>query len=110
MAEFVAVDVEPGPASEDGVSMRWRCAAPVRAVTAIAYESDDGVAGIWRVHGVDDPNGLARTAARAALVEDSSDGIVWLIFGGTHGIVLEHGSGARERQPYLLLSGTTDIT
>jgi len=41
----------------------------------------------------------------AVLVEDSSDGAVWLLAGGRHGIVLEHEeTGDRERAPYLVVS------
>jgi len=39
------------------------------------------------------------------LVEDSSDGTAWLIAGGAHGLVLDHvETGARVREPYLVLS------
>lgn len=107
MPTFVDVEVEPGPAAEDGVSMRWKQIDALRPIVELDYESDDGVVGAWRVVGVDDDD--VRVPARAARVEDSSDGEVFLVVGGRHGLLLEHPSGARERQPYLLLSRSTRI-
>jgi hypothetical protein len=109
MIEFVEVEVEPGPASEDGVSMRWRQIDALRSLEAVVYENDDGLAGEWRCFAIDDPDGVERRAALVALVEDSSDGAVLLIVGGRQGLVLEHGSGVVERQPYLLLSRMTRV-
>lgn len=97
MSEFIEVDVEAA-----GVSMRWKQAGPVRELHELEYESDDGVDGVWRVYALDEND--ARSAARCAHVEDSSDGVVLLVFGGPGGLLLEHESGAAERQPYLLLS------
>jgi len=113
--EFVHVEVEAGPASADGLSMRWKRAAVTggagageRAVAAIDYESEEGLAGRWHVRAADDPDGTDTREARAALVEDSSDGTAWLVVGGKHGLLLEHAeTGARVREPYLLLSRTT---
>jgi hypothetical protein len=113
-AGFVHVEVEPGPASEDGLSMRWKRAAPggqsegERVVGLLDYETEDGRAGSWRVRGADDAAAVETRAARAVLVEDSSDGTAWLVVGGRHGVVLEHvDTGDRVWEPYLLLSRTT---
>lgn len=109
-ATFVQVDVEPGPASEDGVSMRFKRAGEDRAVREIPYESEDGEDGRWIVLAADDEGATETREARAVLVDDSSDGVAWLVFGGRHGLVLEHAeSGARVREPYLVLSKTTAL-
>jgi hypothetical protein len=103
--EFIAVDVEPGPAHEDGTSMRFKRAGESRAVQALAYESDDGLDGWWSVAATDRADASVTTAARAVQVDDSSDGVCWLIAGGAHGLVLTHRErGVVERVPYLLLS------
>jgi hypothetical protein len=110
--EFVHVNVEPGPASEDGVSMRWKRAALTddRVVREVPYESEAGLDGTWRVLAADDEDATQTRAAHAVLVDDSSDGVAWLVVGGTHGLVLEHAdSGARAREPYLLLSKSTSL-
>ncbi len=108
---FIAIDVEPGEGCEDGVVLRFRAAGPEGEVTSLPYESEDGLGGEWRVHAVDDAAGEARRPARAALVEDSSDGIAWLVAGGTHGLLLVHVATGRElREPYLLLARTTPLT
>jgi hypothetical protein len=108
MTAFIHVEVEPGPAHEDGLSLRFKRAGDERAVRELPYESEDGLAGRWRAFATDDPEGEDRRAAHAYLVEDSSDGVAWLIVGGRHGVVLEHvESGARAREPYLVLSKST---
>ena len=107
MSEFVSIDVEPGPAAGDGVSLRFKRVSGVeeRVPHDIPYESEGGIDGRWRVLATDDADAVATRPARALLVEDSSDGSAWLIAGGTHGLVLEHEpSGVRVREPYLVLS------
>jgi hypothetical protein len=115
---FVHVEVEPGPASADGLAMRWKRAgmrgaagaagAVERVVAALDYETEDGRAGSWHVRAAEDAEAAATHAARAVLVEDSSDGTAWLVVGGRHGLVLEHvDTGDRVWEPYLLLSRTT---
>jgi hypothetical protein len=111
-AEFVHVEVESGPAHEDGVSLRWKRAegGGDRVVRELQYESEQGLAGTWRVSGTDDADALQTRDARAVLVEDSSDGEAWLVVGGAHGLVLEHvETGARLREAYLLLSKRTAL-
>jgi hypothetical protein len=110
--EFVQVDVDAGPAHEDGVSLRWKRAegGGLRVVREIQYESEQGLAGTWRVTGADDAGALLTRDARAILVEDSSDGEAWLVVGGAHGLLLEHvETGARLREAYLLLSKKTAL-
>jgi hypothetical protein len=107
---FVSVEVDPGPASEDGVSLRWKRVAESsdRHVREIEYESEAGLDGAWRVEAADDADATRTREARAVLVEDSSDGAAWLVVGGPHGLVLEHvATGTRVREPYLLLSQKT---
>jgi hypothetical protein len=106
-AAFVSVDVEPGPASEDGVSLRFKrvAGAAPRSLDAIPYESEAGLDGRWRIVGASDAEASATTPARAFLVEDSSDGTAWLIVGGAHGLLLAHEeTGLQVREPYLVLS------
>jgi hypothetical protein len=109
-SRFVLVEVEPGASSEDGVSLRFKVAGDERVVHEVPYESEDGQAGRWRVFATSDADGMERADARAVLVDDSSDGVAWLVFGGTHGLVLEHSeTGATVREPYLLLSKTSHV-
>jgi hypothetical protein len=102
MSEFIEVDVEA-----EGISMRWKQSGPVNEIRELEYESEDGVTGMWRVFALDDDD--TQSVAHAAHVEDSSDGVVLLIFGGRAGLLLEHESGSRERQPYLLLARSTVV-
>jgi hypothetical protein len=96
---FVAVEVEPGEATSDGVSLRFKTAGAPRAVTRLRYEAEDGTAGWWRVSGGEGG------AATAVQVEDSSDGTSCLIVGDAQGLVLVHeASGRRAREAYLLLA------
>lgn len=101
LPEFIEVDVE-----SQGISMRWKQAGPVQDIASLEYESEDGVCGTWNVFALDDDE---QSTAHAAIVEDSSDGEVLLIFGGRAGLLLEHESGAIEKQPYLLLTRSTRI-
>jgi hypothetical protein len=107
VSDFVSVDVEPGPALEDGVSLRFKRVPGVeeRVLRDIPYESEQGVSGRWRVLATDDADAASTRPARAMLVEDSSDGSAWLIVGGVQGLVLEHpASGVRVREAYLVLA------
>ena len=107
---FVEVEVDAGPAHEDGLSLRFKRAddAPPRAVTWVQYESEQGLEGRWRLHAAHAPDADHELGVTAVLVEDSSDGAVWLLAGGRHGIVLEHEeTGDRERAPYLVVSQRT---
>lgn len=100
--EFVEISVDEGPAAPDGLTMRWRAIEPSRVVLRVPWESDEGLTGLWSCHAVDDAAGLVRSPARAVRVEDSADGVAWLVVGGRHGLALELGPhGARV--PYLLL-------
>jgi hypothetical protein len=116
-AAFVHVDVEPGPASEDGVTMRFkravdRAGEPEGALVVhhVPYESEAGLAGDWTVRAALDSDGTQFGDANAFLVEDSSDGLAWLVAGGPHGLVLVHGgTGTRVHEPYLLLSKTVKL-
>lgn len=99
---FVEVLVDEGPAAPDGLTMRWRAIDVPRLVTRVPWESDDGVEGVWACHAVDDPEGRVRSPARAVRVEDSADGVAWLVVGGRHGLALER-DGHLARAPYLLL-------
>jgi hypothetical protein len=115
---FVHVDVEPGPASEDGVSLRFKRASPPggasegesdeeQVVSDLPYESEYGLSGRWAVRATDDADGAHTHDARVIRVEDSSDGEAWLVVGGRHGLLLENvETGDRAREPYLLLSKT----
>lgn len=108
--EIIEVDVEPGPAHEEGLSLRFTRAGASRPVRAITYESEAGLDGWWDVRAADDPDATGASAARATQVDDSSDGLCWLIAGGRHGLVLTHRErGAVERAPYLVLSLRTAI-
>jgi hypothetical protein len=111
MTEFITIEVEPGPASEDGLVLRFKCAGAPRPIRALPYESEDGVDGTWLVFATDEEDGGERRAATAVQVDDSSDGIAWLVAGGRHGLVLEHeATGALVREPYLVLSRHASIT
>jgi hypothetical protein len=109
VSEFIHIDVEPGPASPDGVTLRFKRVAgsAERELRDVRYESEAGLDGQWSVVATDDPDGRATHPARALLVEDSSDGSAWLIVGGVQGLVLDHeATGTRVREPYLVLTKT----
>lgn len=107
---FVEVQIEPCAASEDGVSLRFKTAGAPRPVSTLPYESESGLAGTWHVAAVDESEAATRGTAYAVLVEDSSDGTAWLIVGGRGGLLLEHTeTGARVREPYLVLSRGTEL-
>lgn len=99
---FVEVSVDEGPAAPDGLTMRWKAIEAPRIVVRVPWESDEGVRGTWEVHATEDVEGAQRRAAEAVRVEDSADGVVWLVIGGRHGLLLELGE-RRARVPYLLL-------
>lgn len=104
-AGFVRVDVDEGPATGDGLSLRFKVVEGPREVATVPYESEAGVGGDWRVEATDDVDGVVRRGALAARVDDSSDGVAWLVYGGRQGLVLTHAeSRAVERVPYLLLA------
>lgn len=106
---FLEVDVEPGPAAPDGLTLRFKRAdleasgAPT-PIVAVDWESDEGLAGTWRIEATDDEAGEVRSPAMTAHVEDSSDGVVHLVLGGRHGLRLEHPTGVVAREPYLVLT------
>ena len=109
-SEFVTVDVEAGPAHEDGLSMRFKRAGESRPVGGLTHESEDGIGGWWDVRAADSADAAVTREARAVQVDDSSDGLCWLIVGGAHGLVLTHRErGVTERVPYLLLSLRTSL-
>lgn len=97
--KFLEVEVD------DGV-MRWKQADEVRAITEVEYETEEGLRGRFQAFACD---GDALSEAHAAHVEDSSDGIVWLIVGGRDGLLLRHSSGVEVREPYLLLTRTAHV-
>ena len=97
--KFVEVEVD------DGV-MRWKQYDELRDVTEVEYETEDGLSGRFSVFACE---GEKLSTARAAHVEDSSDGIVWLIVGGPNGLLLRHSSGVEVREPYLLLTRTAHV-
>lgn len=107
-SEFVTVDVQAGLASEDDLVLRFRRAGEDRPVTEVAYETEDGLEGRFRIS-ASTHDGAPGDAAHAYAVHDSSDGVVWLVKGGTHGLRLEHvPSGAVVYEAYLLLARGQD--
>jgi len=107
---FVSIDVDPGPADPDGLSMRFKRAGALEVVHAIVYESDNGLYGRWQLWAVDDPEGTTRREARCVLVDDSSDGLSRLFVGGRQGLLLVHAdTHSVVRVPYLLLTAHSAI-
>jgi hypothetical protein len=103
---FIDVQLEPCAAAPDGLTLRFKCAGETRPVYEVPYESEDGLAGTWRVFAVaTDDEGAPGAPAVAVTVEDSSDGTAWLVVGGAAGLRLEHlATGAIAREPYLVLA------
>ena len=107
---FVTIDVQPGEGCEDGILLRFRTAGDPFAITSVPYESEAGLAGAWSVFAIDDADAAGRRPAQAVQVEDSSDGMAWLVAGGAHGLLLVHAETRQElREPYLLLARTTPL-
>jgi hypothetical protein len=110
MSRFVDVHLEPCAAAEDGLSLRFKTAGEAaRSVSEVPYESEDGVDGRWRVFAIDRDEAPSIAPATAVQVEDSSDGVAWLVVGGAAGLRLTHPGGAVAREPYLLLSKTSEL-
>ena len=108
--KFVDVTLAACAVAEDGLTLRFKSAGPARRVSELAYESEDGLSGRWRVAAVDADGAIDAPDALAVPVEDSSDGTVWLIAGGTGGLRLEHvETGTLAREPYLVLSIATAL-
>lgn len=103
-SRFVAVEVEPCPGCEDGISLRFKRAGEETSLTALRYESERGTEGQWTVRAADSLDATQTSEARAVPVDDSSAGIVWLVYGGRFGLVLTHEGGEVERAPYLVLA------
>jgi hypothetical protein len=101
---FIAVEVEPTAGCEDGLSLRFKRAGAETELTTLRYESERGTEGLWSVASLDDAAGTSRSVARAAQVDDSSAGVVWLVYGGAYGLELTHPEGEVERVPYLVLA------
>jgi hypothetical protein len=109
---FVEVEVDAGPAHEDGLSLRFKRAGevPTRAVVWMLYESESGLHGRWQLFAAHTPDEAPEAGVTAALIEDSSDGVAWLLAGGRHGIVLVHeATGTREHVPYLVVAQHTPM-
>ena len=109
-SEFETVDVEPCAASEDGVTLRFKRVAgePARGVKRVRYESEAGLDGWWRVQG--EGAGAEDEGAVCALVEDSSEGTVRLLRGGSRGLRLVHEeTGTVAREAYLVLSVGAEV-
>jgi hypothetical protein len=107
---FVTIDVQPGEGCEDGIHLRFRAAGDPMPIASVPYESEAGLAGVWAAYAIDDAGAVQRRPAQAVRVEDSSDGMAWLVAGGSHGLLLVHAeSGEELREPYLLLARTTPL-
>jgi hypothetical protein len=109
---FLDVQLEPCVAAPGGLTLRFKVspgAPEISDVTVLPYESEAGLSGAWRVAGVDtDDDDAPPVAARAALVEDSSDGTAWLVVGGEAGLRLTHeATGVVAREAYLVLAKGT---
>ncbi len=103
-SRFIEVEVEPCAGCEDGLSLRFKRAGDDLDIDAIRYESERGLDGVWTVRAADSLDGSQTSRVCASLVDDSSEGVVWLIVGGRYGLVLTHEHGEVERVPYLALT------
>jgi len=112
---FIDIQVEEHEAIPDGCSMRFRAQDDGARIERIAWESEDGRAGTWRVVGRRSDG--EDVAAIAYAVDDSSAGTSILVVGGDHGLRLtlepvdpleRTPEAERERatvaEPYLLVS------
>lgn len=100
---FVSVQVEEHPELPEGCSLRFRAQDNGRAITRVAWESEDGVAGIWSVESASSDGSRGRATAFA--VDDSSAGTSILIVGGDHGLrLVSSETGETAAAPYLLVS------
>lgn len=100
MSVFIEVEVEEGDGIDEAVLLRFKQVTEPRAVHRVHYDGGGGLCW-WTVEAVDDE-------ARAALVEDSSDGEALLVFGGVRGLLLRGESGEQRRASYLLLARGTE--
>jgi hypothetical protein len=102
-SSFVDVQVEEHEALPDGCSLRFKAQGAAGPVEHVAWESEDGVGGTWRVEGAASDG--SRIVARAFPVDDSSAGTSVLIVGGDHGLRLTSlDTGETVAEAYLLVS------
>lgn len=101
MSTFIEVEVEEGDGIDEAVLLRFKQVAAPGEVRRVHYDGGGGLSW-WLVEAPDDE-------ARAALVEDSSDGEALLIFGGVRGLRLRNEAGEERRAPYLLLARGTGV-
>jgi hypothetical protein len=100
---FVNIQVEEHEALPDGCCLRFRAQSAGRTVTVIAYESESGTRGHWRVEGRAEDG--SSTPATAYEVDDSSAGTSTLLAGAAHGLRLTFPpTGETLAEPYLLLN------
>lgn len=97
MSEFIEVSVDAGDGIEEDVQLRFKEVSAPRPVRRARYDAGRGLVW-WTIEALDGE-------ARAALVEDSSDGEALLVFGGGRGLRLtSESTGETRREPYLLLA------
>jgi hypothetical protein len=98
---FIEVTVEEHEELPDGCCLRFQAQGESRPIARVRYESEDGVAGEWRVAGARSDG--SSQPAMGVLVDDSGAGTSMLIVGGDHGLrlTLDERTVA---EPYLLLS------
>lgn len=100
---FVNVQVEEHDELPDGCCLRFRAQGEGRRVTEVAYESENGTGGTWRIEGRASDGAI--TPATAFEVDDSSAGTSLLVVGGDHGLRLTSiTTGETVAEAYLLLS------
>jgi hypothetical protein len=87
----------------EGCSMRFRADGEGRPAERVAYESETGVSGAFRVEGRGaDGEPLTATAFE---VKDSSAGTSLLVVGGARGLrLISLATGETFAEPYLLLA------
>ncbi len=104
MSEFIEVNVEECEGIDAAVCLRFKKAdVTTRTIVKLWYENESGQEGEWSVSAAD-ATSKSVGPATAYRVEDSSDGVVWLVVGGSGGLLLTHASGDTERVAYLVLA------
>jgi hypothetical protein len=111
---FLDIDVSPHPALYDpeGLTRRFKTIGAPRVVRSVTLQDeDDDLVGTFALAALADGGVASAEPVHAVEVEDSSEGVALLIFGGEGGLSLRDQSGTEiRREACLLLAPGTVAT
>lgn len=107
---FLDIDVPPHPAlfDPDGLTRRFKTIGEARVVRQVSL-ADDELDGLFQLRSLDGDGVVTAAPVHAVDVEDSSEGVALLIFGGDGGVVLLDAQGGEARREACLLLAPSTI-